>query len=196
MWNREAEKAGERHRVFCASLADVFEDRPELIDWRVELFELIDTTQQLDWLLLTKRPENVRRMWPDNRSRENVWLGTSVSDQATADVWTERLVGLRHLAPILFLSAEPLIGPVTIPHLDQIDWVIVGGESHRSAKIARHCDDEWIRGVIKQCDLSKVPVFVKQLGTRQELKDKKGGDMAEWPTDLRVREFPGQPVAF
>ena len=193
-WNREAMEAGERHRVFCASLADVFEDRPELVDWRAELFELIDATQQLDWLILTKRPENVCKMWPDDRYRENVWLGTSVSDQATADVWTERLIGLRHLTPILFLSVEPLIGPVTIPYLDQIDWTIVGGESHRSPKIARRCDDEWIRSVVEQCRSAEVPVFVKQLGTRQELKHKKGGDMAEWPADLRVREFPALQV--
>ncbi len=188
-WNRKAEKVGERHRVFCASLADVFEDRPELVDLRAELFALIDTTQQLDWLILTKRPENVRRMWPDNRYRENVWLGTSVSDQMTANVWTERLIHLRDLTFILFLSVEPLLGPVKIPHLDQLDWVIVGGESHRSAKTARRCDDESLRDVVEQCRSAKVAVFVKQLGTRKDLKHKKGGDMAEWPADLRVREF-------
>jgi protein gp37 len=64
-WNREAEAKGERHRVFCASLADVFEDKPdqpEMEQWRLELLELIIKTPYLDWLLLTKRPENVRGM--------------------------------------------------------------------------------------------------------------------------------------
>ena len=56
-WDREAKAAGERARVFCASLADVFEDRAELRPWRADLFKLIDATQHLDWLLLTKRPE-------------------------------------------------------------------------------------------------------------------------------------------
>lgn len=58
-WNEAARAAGERHRVFCSSLADVFEDRPELVEWRVELFEIIRRTQNLSWLLLTKRPENI-----------------------------------------------------------------------------------------------------------------------------------------
>lgn len=58
-WNRAAEKAGERHRVFCSSLADVFEDRFELIEWRAQLLDLIVRTSHLDWLLLTKRPQSI-----------------------------------------------------------------------------------------------------------------------------------------
>lgn len=66
-WDRDARAEGQRRRVFCASLADVFEDRDELLPWRSELFELIDRTTQLDWLLLTKRPERIGRMWPAPR---------------------------------------------------------------------------------------------------------------------------------
>jgi protein gp37 len=62
-WNKLAKDAGERQRVFCASLADVFEERVELRPWRADLFRLIDRTPHLDWLLLTKRPENVASMW-------------------------------------------------------------------------------------------------------------------------------------
>src|SRR5688572_29932027 len=58
-WNRAAKQAGERRRVFCASLADVFEDRPDLVGPRHRLVDLIQLTQHLDWLLLTKRPENI-----------------------------------------------------------------------------------------------------------------------------------------
>lgn len=139
-WNREAQKAGERRKVFCSSLADVFEDRPELVEWRRGLFELIDSTPWLDWQLLTKRPENVRRMWPrcpdcgytpqdaadhmdhaicESRGgkghfRPNVWIGTSISDQETADKYVPELLRLRDLTPSLFLSVEPLVGPVDL----------------------------------------------------------------------------------
>lgn len=62
-WNRDAAKSGERHRVFCASMADVFEDRDDLVQPRIRLFHLISETPNLDWLLLTKRPENIRRFY-------------------------------------------------------------------------------------------------------------------------------------
>jgi protein gp37 len=149
-WDRLAKEAGERHRVFCASLADVFEDwqgpmvdsggaqiftdggkwhlgdkvRPlRMDDVRRRLFALIDATPNLDWLLITKRPENIRRMWPmaphmsnptSKGIRFNVWLLTSVSNQATADAMIPRLLGCRDLTPVLGLSAEPLLGPVDL----------------------------------------------------------------------------------
>ena len=62
-WNRAAKQAGEKRKVFCASLADVFEDRPELVPWRSEMFDVIDQCQNLYFLLLTKRPENIQRLW-------------------------------------------------------------------------------------------------------------------------------------
>lgn len=137
-WNRAAEKAGDRHRVFCASLADVFEDRPELIEPRWRLFSLIADTPHLDWLLLTKRPENARvlgvgNFWLDinawrleqglsvipggmtDIARDglpNVWLGTTVEDQRRAD---ERIpILLDTPAAVRFLSCEPLLGPVDL----------------------------------------------------------------------------------
>lgn len=82
-WAKAAAKAGVRHRVFCASLADVFDNRvPEI--WRSDLFALIEDTPELDWLLLTKRPENVRKMlrpkW-DKILPPNIWLGATCEDQ-------------------------------------------------------------------------------------------------------------------
>ncbi|MEY5060411.1 MAG: hypothetical protein RIS45_332, partial [Planctomycetota bacterium] len=77
-WDRAAAKAGKRARVFCASLADVFEDHPAVAPWRTELFALIEQTPHLDWQLLTKRPENLRKMLPTawlESPRPNVWLG-------------------------------------------------------------------------------------------------------------------------
>jgi len=275
-WNKAAAKAGERHRVFCASLADVFEDWNgsvhdaqgdvktchvsgipiDLDAVRRRLFDLIDATPNLDWLLLTKRPENIRGMWPQNGMgehvrthpsgfvvRNNVWLGVSVEDQQRAEERIEHL--LKTPAVVRFLSIEPLLGPVDlsewmytlrvehngdgdtqeVPCRPDIHWVIVGGESGHGC---RPCRPGWIRSLVKQCQAANVPVFVKQLGgnvvtrndmvsewldechaemdvehdihgfredyqgadCRVRLRDKKGGDMAEFPPDLRIREYP------
>ncbi len=142
----------------------------------------------------------------------NVWLGTSCEDQARAD---ERIpLLLQTPAAVRFLSVEPLLGPVVLWRLKNDptlganargpDWVIVGGESGPGA---RPCDVAWIRSLVEQCKAAMVPVFCKQLGSfpcayREvgtakggclvpiELRHRKGGDPTEWPTDLRVREFP------
>ena len=249
-----------RPRVFCASMADVFEDRADLVEPRKRLFDLIDATPNLYWLLLTKRPKNVKRMlvfdwWLRNpgksleriidenlvEPRPNVWLGTSVSDQESADKRIPEL--LQVPAAVRFLSVEPLLGPVDLTHVPLpdgdrlgtglfahgdgcgIDWVIVGGESGGNA---RPCNVAWIRSIVAQCAAARFPCFVKQLGARpvgwcatqgdsdadghetdhcdayegSEISqpcpaghcamrvDRKGGDSAEWPDDLRVRQFP------
>ncbi len=120
-WSRDAAKAGERRRVFCSSLADVFEDRPELIEPRRRLFDLINETPDLDWLLLTKRPESIGSMfddirrhfgWDEDLSVMNVWLGTSVENQEQADKRIPEL--LKIPAKVRFLSCEPLLGPVDL----------------------------------------------------------------------------------
>jgi protein gp37 len=253
-WNKESEKSFRewsdrypsgygpnanllRPRVFCASMADVFEDwkgamvnsnaftlrcedgtdmgwypsislgdeakkrtdRPlTMDDVRSRLFRVIDATPHLDWLLLTKRPENIAKMLPTLRvrhcnenqqlvenmtfiPRENVWIGTSVEDQKTAD---ERIPHLLKVpAAVRFLSMEPLLGPVDLSdwlhpaaiertptpngpverrvNASLIDWVIGGGESGPNA---RPCNVEWIRSIVRQCKAAGVPVFVKQLG--------------------------------
>lgn len=200
-WNRDAEKAGERRRVFCASMADVFEDRPDLMGHRARLAYLIGRTPNLSWLLLTKRPENIARLWITDVVPPNVWLGTTTEDQERADLRIPYLLAVP--AAVRFLSVEPLLGPVDIFRwihpcqravLTGIDWVIVGGESGPKA---RPCDVAWIRGVVEQCREAGVPAFVKQFGanavrgeTSLNLRDPKGGDPAEWFHDLRVREFP------
>lgn len=133
-WNREAEAAGERRRVFCASLADVFEDRPDLDEPRRRLFNLIMDTPHLDWLLLTKRPQNIvplmrripilkrdnlwEHLWLAHdgegylRHFPNVWLGTTAEDQQRADERIPHL--LRVPASVHFLSCEPLLGAVNL----------------------------------------------------------------------------------
>ena len=124
-WNRAAAEAGTRARVFCASMADVFEDRPELRAPRARLFELIRQTPHLDWLLLTKRPENADHLWTEAHAkatspfyddapvwRPNVWLGTTVEDQQRANERIPHL--LRVPAAVRFLSCEPLLGSVAL----------------------------------------------------------------------------------
>lgn len=194
-WAVDACMADRRDRVFCASLADVFELHESIeAEWRLDLWALVESTKELDWLLLTKRPENVGQLvplqWHVNGFPRNVWIGTTVEDQDAAD---QRIPLLKQYpASVRFLSCEPLVGPVFLgDHLDGIDWVIVGGESGPEARVS---DPSWFGSLIGECEERGVPVFVKQLGTRwaAELKldDRKGGDMDEWPEALCVRQQP------
>ncbi len=118
-WNAAAEKTGERRAVFCASMADVFEDRPELVPHRARLLLLILNTPHLDWLLLTKRPENMTRLaseagwegdWP-----ANVWAGCTVESQEYAEYRVPRLLDVP--ASVRFLSCEPLLGAVDLTRI-------------------------------------------------------------------------------
>jgi protein gp37 len=127
----------------------------------------------------------------------NVWLGVSVEDRASLP----RLDTLRETpAALRFVSIEPLLEDLGRIRLGGIDWVIVGGESGPGA---RPFDLAWARSTVQQCRAGGVPVFVKQLGAKPYdgdslgherydllLRDRKGADPAEWPEDLRVREFP------
>lgn len=166
-WNEEAQREGERRRVFCASMADVFEDRVDLDPWRERLWPLIEATPWLDWLLLTKRPENVassvpwKKKWP-----RNVWLGTTVENEKYARrniPFIERLP-----AAVRFVSCEPLLGAINLaPWLRQspatkgINWVIAGGESgHHS----RPMNPVWVEDLRDQCIAAGVPFHFKQWG--------------------------------
>lgn len=112
-WNRRAAREGRRIRVFCASMADVFDNQapPE---WRADLWALIAATPHLTWMLLTKRPQNVAGMLPDGWGDgwPNVWLGTTVENQAEADRRIPHLLAVP--AKLRFLSCEPLLGPVDL----------------------------------------------------------------------------------
>jgi protein gp37 len=200
-WNRQVQREGRRGKVFCASLADVFEERAELVPWRQDLFQLIDQCPDLDWLLLTKRPENIRDMWPDQRRRENVWLGTSVANQKNvAGHYIHSLRGCGRLCRRLFLSVEPQIGYINLSqHLGDgaLEWVICGGESQQGPEMPREFHMEWARSLRDQCQMAGVAFFLKQCGSNPYLGglplplcDHHGGDMTEWPEDLRVRQCP------
>jgi protein gp37 len=248
-WNSAAQASGKRPRVF-PSLCDWL-DAEVPIEWAADFLKLVYDTQNLDWLLLTKRPENCLpliakclKYWCMNASRsgpglmdwigawacgkppKNVWLGVSVENQEMADLRIPQL--LKTPGRIRFLSMEPLLAPIVIQRFldgedaagwntepNKIDWVIVGGETGPNA---RPCHIDWIRDVVIQCVMDKVPCFVKQLGAnieasdvmdaadyfpgqvklspaggpnaRVRLKHKKGADPAEWPLHLLVRQFP------
>lgn len=123
-WNREAAAAGERRRVFCSSLADVFETKLDQVDdlrsWRFDLWNLIEATPWLDWLILTKRPESVNDIAPYSHGNgvwpSNVWIGTSVENQEWADKRIPEL--LRIPAAVRFLSCEPLLGPIDLTQIN------------------------------------------------------------------------------
>jgi protein gp37 len=159
-WNAEAERDKVRRRVFCASMADVFEGRAELNSWRAKLWPLIEKTQWLDWLLLTKRPQNVSRMVPwSDQWPPNVWLGATVENQKHANARIARL--LESPARIRFLSAEPLLGPLSIAAWGDIDWVIAGGESGHHA---RPTHPDWARALRDECRSRGIAFHFKQWG--------------------------------
>lgn len=203
-WDRAAERAGARARVFCASMADVFEDyqgpqAQQIRDARFRLLTLIAKTPHLDWLLLTKRPENIAKLWPSHlpgvQFYGNIWIGCTVENQEMAEKRIPLLLNIP--AAVRFVSYEPALGPVVFsPWLPGIDWIIVGGESGNGA---RPFNPAWANEAVMACQKARVPVFVKQMGSNPSPRDgsawgpirsKKGDHLEEWPECLRVREIP------
>jgi len=165
-WNEDARTTRKRKRVFCASMADVFERRAELNSERVRLWRLIEQTPWLDWLLLTKRPQNIARMVPwEHAWPQNVWLGTTVESQVFAEKRLPYL--LQNAAVVRFLSCEPLLGPLDLntwfrrTGFHTIDWVIAGGESGPKS---RPMHPDWAIGLLDQCTKEAVPFHFKQWG--------------------------------
>lgn len=170
-WNNAAN--GSRPRVFCASLADVFDVEVDPI-WRENLFALIDLTPNLDWLLLTKRPKVAAEYFAYQPTPPNVWMGTTVENHEMAAVRIPWL--MRIDAPVRFLSMEPLLGPVDLKVGLLPEWIIVGGESGHNA---RPMNPEWARNLRDFCRYWGVPFFMKQMTKKAEI-----------PPDLMVREVP------
>ena len=165
-WQRDADwferTADHKHRVFCASLADVFDNRvPE--HWRADLFALIRATPRLDWLLLTKRPQNMRQFLPADwgTGYPNVWLGTTAEDQKHFNMRWRPLASTP--ATVRFISYEPAVGSIELGDAHP-DWIITGGESGPGA---RHCEAAWFRSMRDQCSAQNIAFFHKQWGTWQ-----------------------------
>jgi protein gp37 len=208
--DRDARKSGRRATLF-PSLCDWLDDGVHG-EWLGEMLRVMEECSHVIFLLLTKRPELFRvRMnavlqclhadprgravavrWMDGIPLHNVWVGVSAENQEMLD---RRLSALLDIpAEHHFLSLEPLLEAMDLRLVDArrwVHWVIVGGES--GAK-ARPCDVGWIGDIIEQCRRAALPCFVKQLGSRPigvaKLMHYQGGEMSEWPEEVRVREWP------
>lgn len=187
-WDAAHVQGQRRQRVFCASLADVFEDNPQVEEWRERLFFMIECTTNLDWLLLTKRPQNVLRMVPQRwlasgAFPRNIWLGTSVENQKAADERIPHLVKVP--AVVKFLSCEPLLERVELELRGKnygigdefVNWVICGGES---GPHARPLDADWVRFIRDECVSVDVPFLFKQWGGVNKKKNGRLLDGVEW----------------
>jgi protein gp37 len=170
--------------IFVNSMSDLFhESVPDGFIRRV--FEVMAQTPRHTYQVLTKRSHRLRALAPSLDWPPNVWMGTSVE----SDRYTFRIDHLRDVpAAVRFLSLEPLLGPVPSLDLDGIQWVIIGGESGFKA---RPMEVEWVRSIMTDAANAKTAVFVKQMGSVGYTR--KGGDMSEWPVDLRVRDLPSAP---
>lgn len=160
-WNREADALGLRYRVFCASLADWLDNQaPD--SWRADLAEVIEETPHLDWLLLTKRPQNWQKHspWHDDDVPGNVWLGLTAENQEEFDRRWPHIANVP--ATVHFVSYEPALGPLTIRNAYPVpDWIIAGGESGPGH---RHPDQAWFRSIRDECAAAQVPFLFKQWG--------------------------------
>lgn len=162
-WNEAARKAGVRRRVFTLSLGDFFDNQvPE--EWRHRAWDIIGGCQNLDWLILTKRPQNIAKMLPGPLLPffGHVWLGCTAENQEEADRRIPALLAVP--AAWHFISAEPLLGPLRLNEewlAGGLDLCIVGGESGLGA---RPMDPVWARSLRDQCQAAKVAYFFKQWG--------------------------------
>lgn len=195
-WDREAREAGRNDMVFLASWTDFFVKEAD--QWREEAWDIVRRCPNLTFQILTKRHGRIADHLPSDwgDGYPNVWLGVSAEDRRW---WDLRVPVLRDIpARVRFVSYEPAIGPLgSMADARGIDWVIIGGESAPG----RPFEVEWAREAIQICRRDGAAPFVKQLGSfphatvdglirPMSLVDRAGGEMDEWPEDLRVREFP------
>lgn len=176
-WNREAGECGVRDKVFSNSLADFF-DKAAQPAWRREAWHYIEQSPNLDFLLLTKRPQNITGMLPDPETGvrpwgdgwPNVWLGTTIENRKEGE---RRAVELAKVPAVMrFWSCEPLLedlGDLTglclhdtaVDGRPAVGWVITGGESGPKA---RPSHPDWFRSIRDQCAAAGVAYFHKQNG--------------------------------
>ena len=205
-WNANAIVDNKRALVFCGSMCDWLEDHPTVNEERKKLFPLIKATPWLTWLLLTKRPENMRRLVGEKINTvtelpRNIMLGVSAGTQETYRQMWPRMAGIGHGLDIpTFVSLEPLLGPINLGVIYSYnstvimpDWIIIGGESGPKA---RPVEVRWMLDLVKQAKEHDVPIFVKQMGTDWAKKsiahkdDPKGEVMELWPHPLQIQEYP------
>lgn len=174
-------------RVFVCSWSDFFIDDAD--KWRDDAWDIIRRTSHLTYQILTKRPENIKGMLPDDWPLPNVWLGVTAENQDELDRRAPILCSIP--ATIRFVSIEPMLGMIDIrrylPKIfddwssyekksETIDWVIVGGETGENARLM---DYRWAVKIMFDCFSSGIPFFMKQMTNRTPI-----------PINLQRREFP------
>jgi protein gp37 len=201
-WNKKAEAEGTRKRVFCGSMCDWCDDEAPL-GVRGKLWYIIRNTPMLDWLLLTKRENNIVGFLPPDWGTSgypNVWLGVSCGNKKNG---YPRIDVLRWIpAAVRFLSVEPMLEDMSNINLTGIDWVICGGESGSKA---REFDVQWARNLRRVARTAGVAFFMKQVGSNpwendspfyitysQEdgKEDYSGHVIQNFPADLQIRKLP------
>jgi len=189
-WQAQAARTGQRRRVFASHLSDIFDNQAPP-SWRVEFWDLVRATPDLDWLALTKRPQLMPRMLPSwwGAGPANVWLG------ATVENMTEARRRIPHLltvpAAVHWLSVEPLLEPLDLrPWLARLGWIIVGGESGGGARVMQPA---WARSIRDQCAETGTAFWMKQTGSNRTPwpgVSGKGEQLLDLPADLRIRDLP------
>jgi protein gp37 len=167
--------------VFALSLGDFFDNQADP-EWRHDSWQVIRDCAKLDWLILTKRPQNIRKMLPPDwgDGYPHVWLGATTENQTEADRRIEHL--LKVPAKIHWVSAEPLIECTDLRHSlappgrHGINWVVAGGETGGHERFS---DPDWFRDLRDQCRRTGATFFMKQMTKKAPI-----------PRDLRVREYP------
>lgn len=180
-WDRQAQDSETPVKVFCGSMCDILEDRPDLYEPRQKLFKLIKDTSNLTWLLLTKRPENAERMFPPEWVTDsfptNVWLGVSIETQKY--IW--RLADISYLPVKNFVSVEPMLGMVDFtPYWWCLSWCIIGPETGVGA---RPIDMLAAAILMKECLYRFVPVFMKTPANWRRSEP-------YWPPQMQLQQFP------
>ena len=186
-------------RIFVNSMSDFFHESVPF-GWIDKIWEIMKSTPRHTYQVLTKRPDRMFEYAKTNQTLPNVLLGVTVENQQAANDRIPLL--LQCPAALRFLSCEPLLESVSLGKwINDLDWVIVGGESGPGA---RNCNIEWMESIVRECQQAAVPVFVKQLGARPfspyspmfgtliswPISDRKGAIVAEFPEYLQVQQFP------
>lgn len=188
-WDEAAGRDGVRRRVFVSSMSDFLEDHPQVDALRERAKPILRGLKHLDVLMLTKRPENAERFLSDwyGDFPEHVWMGTTTENQ---EWFNKRLPHLLSVpAAIRFISVEPQIGSVHLPHTGDVQWqgnlhwVIVGGESGPGC---RPFDWDWARSLRDDCRVSGTAFWMKQGGGHPNKRESFG----DIPEDLRIRQLP------
>jgi protein gp37 len=181
MWNKPK-------TIFVNSMSDLFHDQvPDYFIFQV--FEIMKKAHWHKFQVLTKRSRRLKKLAPALSWAQNIWMGVSVENEET----TYRIEDLKGVpAAVRFLSLEPLIGPLDVLNLYNIDWVIVGGESGPGARLL---EKEWVMQIKRQCDKQNVPFFFKQWGG---INKKKAGRLLEGRTwdamPINSRIMPGNAI--